>query len=87
MKSNKHFYGIFLLVILSCCFFSCNKTVNDSAYISKLDIVDGMIKNKGEEVKVLTTDDRWYGVTYKEDVEPVKAAIKKLVNEGLYEKL
>ena len=40
MKSNKHFYGIFLLVILSCCFFSCNKTVNDSAYISKLDIVD-----------------------------------------------
>ena len=50
-------------------------------------IVDGMIKNKGEKVKVLTTDDRWYGVTYKEDVDPVKAAIKKLVDEGLYEKL
>jgi len=50
-------------------------------------IVDGMIKNKGEKVKVLTTDDRWYGVTYKEDVEPVKAAIKKLVDEGLYNEL
>lgn len=50
-------------------------------------IVDGMIKNKGEKVKVLTTDDRWYGVTYKEDVEPVKASIKKLVDEGLYNEL
>lgn len=47
-------------------------------------IVDGMIKNYGEKVKVLTTDDKWYGVTYKEDVEPVKIAIKKLVDEGLY---
>ena len=50
-------------------------------------IVDGMIKNKGEKVKVLTTDDRWYGVTYKEDVDPVKASIKKLVDEGLYNEL
>lgn len=50
-------------------------------------IVDNMIKTKGEKVKVLTTDDRWYGVTYKEDVEPVKASIKKLVDNGLYSKL
>ena len=50
-------------------------------------IVDDMIKNKDEKVKVLTTDDRWYGVTYKEDVEPVKASIKKLIDEGLYEEL
>lgn len=50
-------------------------------------IVDKMIKEKGEKVKVLTTNDRWYGVTYKEDVEPVKAAIKKLVDEGLYNEL
>ena len=50
-------------------------------------IVDNMIKNKGEKVRVLTTDDRWYGVTYKEDVEPVKLAIKKLVDEGLYNEL
>ena len=50
-------------------------------------IVDNMIKNKNEKVKVLTTDDKWYGVTYKEDVEPVKASIKKLVDQGLYSKL
>jgi len=50
-------------------------------------IVDDMIKNKNEKVKVLTTDDRWYGVTYKEDVDPVKSAIKSLVDKGLYSKL
>jgi len=50
-------------------------------------IVDDMIKNKNEKVKVLTTDDKWYGVTYKEDVEPVKASIKKLVAQGLYSNL
>ena len=50
-------------------------------------IVDGMIKDKDEKVKVLTTDDRWYGVTYKEDVEPVKLAIKKLVDDGLYSRM
>ena len=50
-------------------------------------IVDNMIKNKNEKVRVLNTDDRWYGVTYKEDVEPVKAAIKGLVAQGLYNNL
>ena len=40
MKSNKRFYEFILLMIFACCFFSCNKTVNDSAFISKLDIVD-----------------------------------------------
>lgn len=50
-------------------------------------IVDDMIKNQGAKVKVLTTDDRWYGVTYKEDAEPVKNAICGLVEKGLYPNL
>ncbi len=50
-------------------------------------IVDRMIKEEGEKVKVLTTDDRWYGVTYKDDVEPVRASIKTLVDKGLYKNL
>ena len=50
-------------------------------------VVDGMINNKNEKMKVLTTDDKWYGVTYKEDVEPVKAAIKKMIEDGLYPNL
>ena len=50
-------------------------------------IVDDMINQQGAKVKVLTTDDRWYGVTYKEDAEPVKNAICGLVEKGLYPNL
>ncbi len=50
-------------------------------------IVDDMIKNEGAKVKVLTTDDKWYGVTYKEDAEPVRKAISGLVEKGLYNNL
>ncbi len=41
-------------------------------------VVDTMIKEKGEKVVVLPTDERWYGVTYKEDTDSVKAAIAKM---------
>lgn len=34
--------------------------------------------------KVFLTDDKWYGVTYKEDTEAVKAAIQRMTDEGLY---
>lgn len=50
-------------------------------------IVDDMIKNEGAKVRVLTTEDKWYGVTYKEDTEPVRTAIKALVEKGLYNNL
>ncbi len=49
-------------------------------------IVDKMIKVDGEKVKVLTTDDKWYGVTYKEDKEGVVNAIADLCAKGLYNK-
>ncbi len=35
-------------------------------------------------VTVLTSADKWYGVTYKEDKPVVVAAIQKMKNEGLY---
>lgn len=49
-------------------------------------IVDKMIKEDGEKVKVLHTDDKWYGVTYKEDKESVVTAISALCGQGLYDK-
>ncbi len=49
-------------------------------------IVDKMIKQDGEKVKVLYTDDKWYGVTYKEDKQSVVDAIAKLCAEGKYDK-
>ena len=47
-------------------------------------VVDKMIKEDGEKFKVLTTDDKWYGVTYKEDKQSVVDAIAAYCKEGLY---
>ena len=37
-------------------------------------------------VKVLRSNDTWYGMTYKEDVEAVKASFKKMLDDGIYKK-
>ena len=37
-------------------------------------------------VKVLKTDDTWYGMTYKEDVAAVKESFKNMLKNGLYQK-
>ena len=36
-------------------------------------------------VKVLRTNDTWYGMTYKEDVVAVKESFKEMLNKGLYQ--
>ena len=48
-------------------------------------VVDRAIKEDGEKVKVLTTDEKWYGVTYREDKESVVNAVKNLFAEGMYD--
>jgi UTP-glucose-1-phosphate uridylyltransferase len=48
-------------------------------------VVDNMIRTKGEKVRVLETDEKWYGVTYKEDKETVVEAMKKFVKDGYYD--
>lgn len=47
-------------------------------------VVDELLKEKKATVKVLTTQDKWYGVTYKEDKPVVVAAIQSLKDQGLY---
>ena len=45
----------------------------------------GEIMNDGLcDVTVYETSDQWYGVTYHEDKEKVKASINKLINDGVY---
>ena len=48
-------------------------------------IVDGMLKEKRVDLSVLQSDDRWFGVTYKEDVPYVKEAFLQLIKQGVYE--
>lgn len=46
--------------------------------------VDELLKNGKASVQVLTSMDKWYGVTYKEDKEMVVNAIIELKKQGLY---
>ena len=48
-------------------------------------VVSGLIESGEKQVKVLVAEDKWYGVTYKEDKEDVVAAIKKMTDGGLYQ--
>ena len=48
-------------------------------------IVDDLLKSGKADVSVLRTDDKWFGVTYKEDKDSVKKAFEKLVSDGVYE--
>ena len=47
-------------------------------------IVDNLLQEGVAKVKVLPTDDHWFGVTYKEDKPAVVAAIGKLIADGVY---
>lgn len=50
-------------------------------------VVSERIENGEKSVKVLIAEDKWYGVTYKEDKQVVVDAIGKMVTDGLYEGL
>ena len=50
-------------------------------------VVDTLIKTGEKKARVLVAEDRWYGVTYKEDKEAVVKAISSLINQGLYENM
>ncbi|OUP49359.1 nucleotidyltransferase family protein [Lachnoclostridium sp. An181] len=47
-------------------------------------VVSDLLAQDKATVEVLSSKDKWYGVTYKEDKPVVVAAIKKLKEEGLY---
>ena len=47
-------------------------------------IVDKLLKEERANVKVLETQDRWFGVTYKEDKETVQEAFRELIVDGVY---
>lgn len=64
-------------------FYPANKdNLKSEFYIPK--VVDKMIKDKKAEVKVLKTDAKWFGVTYKEDTPGVNAALEAFDKEGKY---
>ena len=49
-------------------------------------IVTEMIMGKKMSVRVIPTNDNWFGVTYKDDKPMAVATINKYINEGIYPK-
>lgn len=47
-------------------------------------VVDDILKEGKAQVKVLSTSEKWYGVTYKEDKESVMKALKDMTDKGIY---
>jgi dTDP-glucose pyrophosphorylase len=48
------------------------------------EVVDDLIKDGKARVKVLTSSEKWFGVTYKEDKPEVAAKIKEMKDAGKY---
>ncbi|MBR5234094.1 MAG: NTP transferase domain-containing protein [Clostridia bacterium] len=48
-------------------------------------IVTDLIESGTKKVKVLAAEDKWYGVTYKEDKPGVVAAIEDMISKGYYD--
>ncbi len=65
-------------------FFEDNKKNMDKCEFLLPDILDMANKEGKKSIKVIETSAKWYGVTYKEDTDSVRTAIKGLVEEGKY---
>lgn len=47
--------------------------------------VGELLKKNEISVKVLSNKDKWYGITYREDLPEIKEALSKMVADGLYD--
>lgn len=47
-------------------------------------IIGNLLEDKSIEVKVLKSNDKWFGITYKEDKESAVKTIRELVSSGTY---
>lgn len=47
-------------------------------------VIDRLIKSGEVDIPVMQTDSKWFGITYKEDLEMVKGKLQKLVESGSY---
>ena len=50
-------------------------------------VVNDQLKANTASVRVLPCEETWYGVTYREDLDSVKQAIRQMKNNGTYEEV
>jgi dTDP-glucose pyrophosphorylase len=56
--------------------------LKDELYLPS--VVDSMIRADRLSVKVLISPEQWYGVTYREDADALREAIRNMIKEGRY---
>ena len=43
-----------------------------------------LLEKEAASVKVLSTSDKWIGITYKEDIEPAQESFSRMITAGCY---
>lgn len=62
-----------------------NKDILKAEYLLPI-YIDELLQAGKVSVKVLDTNDKWFGVTYKEDKDYVVKSFAKLIEAGVYQK-
>lgn len=65
-------------------FFKNNIDKLDNCEFYITDVLEAAIKEKHLNIKVIPTNSKWYGVTYKDDAPIVKDALEKMHKSGQY---
>ena len=65
-------------------FFEENKDSLDTAEYLIPEVLQYLIKNNIASTLVIPTSSRWHGITYREDLDSFKEAIKEYIDKGVY---
>ena len=49
------------------------------------DVIGKLVHDKKAQVEMVKTSEKWFGVTYKEDIDYVMDSIRSLIKQGIYE--
>ena len=66
-------------------FFNGNVDLETCEFLMP-DVLDKMIERKEANIKVLETTSKWFGITYREDVDNFKKVLKLKIDNGEYPK-
>jgi UTP-glucose-1-phosphate uridylyltransferase len=64
--------------------YLCERANENKAEFYIPTVVDTLVKQGQKKVKILKTDDNWFGVTYREDKEIAQSCVQKLIEQGVY---
>ncbi len=65
-------------------FFSQSKDILEKEEFLLPDVVNLMMLTNQAKLNVIITNSKWYGITYKDDLEKLKCAIERMKKEGKY---